>query len=108
MGFWCRVDYADKGSLSDDTVIDLVVKEQLTDGTVIQDVALNGKVLSQALFSFPPLFKEAIRHLQNHGALTLVMPPELAYGDAGYPPIGPPNAPMVYALRIDGHTFAKV
>ncbi|EOV5094268.1 FKBP-type peptidyl-prolyl cis-trans isomerase N-terminal domain-containing protein [Serratia marcescens] len=107
MGFWYRVDYAGSGVLSDDAVIDLVVKEQLTDGTVIQDMALNGKVLSQPLSSFPPLFKEAIRYLQNHGALTLVVPPELAYGDAGYPPTVPPNATMVYTLRIDGERVAK-
>ena len=101
MGFWYRVDYAGKGKLTDDTVVDVVVKEQLTDGTVIQDMELSGKVLSQPLSAFPPLFREAMGHLQDHGSLTMVVPPELAYGDTGYPPKVPPGATMVYELRID-------
>jgi hypothetical protein len=37
-----------------------VVKEPLTDGTVIQDLYLSGKVLTQLLKVYPPLFREAI------------------------------------------------
>ncbi|CAI1508516.1 FKBP-type peptidyl-prolyl cis-trans isomerase N-terminal domain-containing protein [Serratia ficaria] len=101
MGFWYRVDYAGKGALTADTVVDVVVKEQLTNGTVIQDMGLSGKVLSQPLSAFPPLFREAMGHLQDHGSMTMVVPPELAYGDTGYPPKVPPGATMVYQLRID-------
>lgn len=101
MGFWYRVNYAGKGKLTDDTVVDVVVKEQLTDGTVIQDMELSGKVLSQPLSAFPPLFREAMGHLQDHGSVTMVVPPELAYGDTGYPPRILPGATMVYELRID-------
>ena len=77
------------------------MKEKLTDGTVIQDMDLSGKVLSQPLSEYPPLFREAISHLHNHGSLTMVVPPALAYGETGYPPKVPPNATMVYELRID-------
>ncbi|CAI1812209.1 FKBP-type peptidyl-prolyl cis-trans isomerase fkpA precursor [Serratia proteamaculans] len=101
MGFWYRVDYAGDHELAKDAVIDVVVKERLTDGTVIQDMELSGKVLSQPLSAYPPLFREAIGHLRNHGSLTMVVPPEFAYGEAGYPPKVPPNATMVYELRID-------
>lgn len=101
MGFWYRVDYAGDSELAKDAVIDVVVKETLTDNTVIQDMDLNGKVLSQPLSAFPPLFREAISYIRNHGSLTLVVPPTLAYGEAGYPPKVPPNATMVYTLRID-------
>lgn len=101
MGFWYRVDYAGKGELTDDTMVDVVVKEQLTDGAVIQDMGLSGKVLSQPLSDFPPLFRKAMGHLQNHGSMTIVVPPELAYGDTGYPPKVPPGATMLYELRID-------
>lgn len=31
----------------------------------------------------------------------MVVPPALAYGETGYPPKVPPNATMVYELRID-------
>lgn len=49
MGFWYRVDYAGEGALAPTAVVDVVVKEKLTDGTVIQDMELSGKVLSQPL-----------------------------------------------------------
>lgn len=80
-GFWYRVDYAGDTPMADGAVLDVVVKESLTDGTVIQDMDLNGKVLSQPLDAYPPLFREAIGYLRNHGELTLVVPPELAYGE---------------------------
>nr|WP_313257030.1 FKBP-type peptidyl-prolyl cis-trans isomerase N-terminal domain-containing protein [Serratia bockelmannii] len=101
MGFWYRVDYAGEGALAPTAVVDVVVQEKLTDGTVIQDMDLSGKVLSQPLSEYPPLFREAIGHLHNHGSLTMVVPPALAYGETGYPPKVPPNATMVYELRID-------
>lgn len=101
MGFWYRVDYAGKGELTKDTIVEVVVKETLTDGTVIQDMELSGKVLAQPLSAYPPLFREAISHLRNHGSLTMVVPPALAYGETGYPPKVPPNATMIYELRID-------
>lgn len=101
MGFWYRVDYAGEGALAPTAVVEVVVKEKLTDGTVIQDMELSGKVLSQPLSEYPPLFREAIGHLHNHGSLTMVVPPALAYGETGYPPKVPPNATMIYELRID-------
>ncbi|TXE66636.1 FKBP-type peptidyl-prolyl cis-trans isomerase N-terminal domain-containing protein [Serratia nematodiphila] len=106
-GFWYRVDYAGDAPMSDGAVLDVVVKESLTDGTVIQDMDLNGKVLSQPLDAYPPLFREAIGYLRNHGELTLVVPPALAYGEAGYPPKVPPNATLVYALRVETGTADK-
>ncbi|EPF0317274.1 FKBP-type peptidyl-prolyl cis-trans isomerase N-terminal domain-containing protein [Enterobacter chuandaensis] len=100
MGFWYRIDYVGNGEIAKNEIIDVVVKEMLSDGTVIQDMDLSQKVLSQPLSKYPPLFREAIGHLQNHGSLTMVVPPTLAYGEAGYPPRIPPNATMVYELRI--------
>ncbi|MEG9795517.1 FKBP-type peptidyl-prolyl cis-trans isomerase N-terminal domain-containing protein [Serratia marcescens] len=99
-GAWYRIDYAGDGAIPADAILDVVVKETLTDGTVIQDMAASDAVLSQPLAQFPPLFADALRQLKNHGTLTLVVPPALAYGDKGYPPNVPPNATMVYTLRI--------
>lgn len=100
-GFWYKVEYAGDAPIVGDAIVDVVVKESLTDGTVIQDMDLSGNVLSQPLSAYPPLFKEAIGLLKNHGSMTLVVPPELAYGEAGYPPKVPPNATMVYVLRVE-------
>jgi FKBP-type peptidyl-prolyl cis-trans isomerase FkpA len=99
-GAWYKVDYPGEGVLTPGAILDVVIKETLTDGTVIQDMESSGAVLSQPLERFPPLFSEALSQLKNHGTLTLVVPPMLAYGDKGYPPNVPPNATMVYTLRI--------
>ncbi|WP_411749737.1 FKBP-type peptidyl-prolyl cis-trans isomerase N-terminal domain-containing protein [Serratia marcescens] len=100
-GFWYRIDYLGDTQLPLEEKIDLVVKESLTDGTVIQDMDLGNKVISQSLDEYPPLFQEAIKLVNNHGEITLVIPPELAYGDTGYPPNIPPNATLVYNIRIE-------
>jgi len=99
-GFWYRIDYAGDEAIKDNARVDIVVKESLTDGSVIQDMDHSGKVMSQPLSAYPPLFREAIGHLKNHGSLTMVVPPALAYGETGYAPQIPPNATMVYELRI--------
>ncbi|HEJ7020691.1 TPA: FKBP-type peptidyl-prolyl cis-trans isomerase [Serratia marcescens] len=99
-GFWYRIDYAGDEAIKENARVDIVVKESLTDGSVIQDMDRSGKVMSQPLSAYPPLFLEAIGHLKNHGSLTMVVPPALAYGETGYAPQIPPNATMVYELRI--------
>lgn len=99
-GFWYRVDYLGDEAIAETSSVDIVVKEMLTDGRVIQDMDRSGKVLSQPLSAYPPLFREAIGYLRNHGSLTMVVPPELAYGEVGYAPQIPPNATMVYELRV--------
>lgn len=99
-GFWYRTDEAGDEAIPSDAVVDLVVKETLTDGTVIQDMSVNGKILSQKLENYPPLFREAIGLMKNHGVLTMAVPPAMAYGDEGYPPKILPKSTMVYELRI--------
>ncbi|HGE8279004.1 FKBP-type peptidyl-prolyl cis-trans isomerase N-terminal domain-containing protein [Serratia sp. CY81684] len=99
-GFWYRIDYAGDAKIPATASVDMVVKETLVDGTVVQDMEATGATLSQPVADFPPLFKEAISLLQNHGTMTLVVPPEQAYGEKGYPPKVPPNATMIYTLRI--------
>ncbi len=37
-----------------------------------------------------------------------VVPPELAYGDAGYPPKVPPGATMVYTIRVENVRGEKI
>lgn len=98
-----RLDYVGDTPIAKEAVGGVVVKESMTDGTVIQDMDLSGNMLSQPLSEYPPLFREAIGHLRNHGALTMVVPPSLAYGEAGYPP----NATMAYTLRIENTEAAS-
>lgn len=102
-GFWYRIEHAGDGELisGDDTVVDVVVVEKLTDGTVIEDMDARGTVISQPLGEYPPVFRSALLLLKNHGTVTVAAPPELAYGDEGYPPRVPPGATMVYTIRVE-------
>ncbi|WP_427192678.1 FKBP-type peptidyl-prolyl cis-trans isomerase N-terminal domain-containing protein [Serratia marcescens] len=99
-GFLYRIDFAGNDAIADTDTVTIVVKESLTDGTVINDMDVSGTLVSQPLNAYPGLFQSAIRLLKTHGSVTLVVPPGLAYGDKGYPPQVPPGATIVYALRI--------
>lgn len=107
-GFWYRMDYPGDGELihDDATVVEVVVTEKLTDGTVVEDMDARGRSLSMALGDFPPLFRGALMLMKNHGTMTVVAPPALAYGDDGYPPKVPPGATVVYTLRVENVTQA--
>ncbi|EPP0275055.1 FKBP-type peptidyl-prolyl cis-trans isomerase N-terminal domain-containing protein [Salmonella enterica subsp. enterica] len=100
-GFWYRVTYAGDGELlqADDTV-DVVVEESLPDGRVVSDMDRAGSSLRQTVSAFPPVFAAGLLRLRNHGQITLMVPPELAYGDKGYPPDVPPGATMIYRIRV--------
>ncbi|MGK0688123.1 FKBP-type peptidyl-prolyl cis-trans isomerase N-terminal domain-containing protein [Serratia marcescens] len=100
LGFYYRVDYAGNGAIGADDRVDIVVRESLVDGRVVKDMELAGTVISQPLTRYPPLFRAAIEKLQRHGSITLVVPPALAYGKQGSPPAIPPDATMIYTLRI--------
>lgn len=99
-GFYYRIDYLGDEAISDADSVVVVVKESLTDGKVIKDMDLAGTSISQPLSAYPPLFREAIGKLKNHGSITLVVPPVLAYGDKGMEPNIPPGATMIYEVRI--------
>lgn len=102
-GFWYRTEYAGDGGFirGDDTIVDVVVTEKLTDGTVVEDMDTRGQVISQPLGDYPALFRSALTLMKNHGTVELVVPSDLAYGDGGYPPKVPPGATMVYTLRVE-------
>jgi len=99
-GFWYNISYIGDTPLPKNAALDVVVKESLTNGDVITDMDTSGMVLTQPLADYPPVFSEALSKLKNHGSITIVVPPELAYKDRGLPPKIPPNATMVYNLRI--------
>ncbi|QUG73777.1 hypothetical protein GKQ23_01585 [Erwinia sp. E602] len=100
LGFWYQIGYIGDTPISANTSIDVVVKESLASGKVIEDMDAKGIVLTQPLSAFPPIFQEALSKIKNHGSVTIVVPPNLAYGEKGYPPKVPPNATMVYDIRI--------
>ncbi|ELC5340106.1 FKBP-type peptidyl-prolyl cis-trans isomerase [Salmonella enterica] len=102
-GFWYLIEYVGDGEFirGDDSLVDVVVTEKLTDGTVVEDMDVRGRVISQVLGEYPSVFRQALMLMKNHGTMKLVVPSDLAYGDEGYPPKVPPGATMVYTLRVE-------
>ncbi|MBB1585002.1 FKBP-type peptidyl-prolyl cis-trans isomerase N-terminal domain-containing protein [Serratia sp. OS31] len=99
-GMWYRIEYAGQGDIGENDEVSVIMKESLPDGTVVSDMETIGKVVTQPLKDYPPVFKAALQKLQNHGSLVLLLPPEKAYGDRGLPPKVPPGSTMVYNIRI--------
>jgi len=99
-GFWYNISYAGDAPIPKNATLDVVVKESLTNGVVVTDMDSSNTMLTQPIADFPPIFREALQKLKNHGSITIVVPPELAYKDKGYPPKIPPNATIIYDLRI--------
>ncbi len=99
-GVYSRIDYPGKGKISGNDLVTVVIKEMLTDGTVINDMETKDQALTQKLDAYPPIFRGPLKRLQNHGSVTLVVPPDKAYGSKGLPPKIPPGATMVYSVRI--------
>ncbi|MCU7506838.1 peptidylprolyl isomerase [Klebsiella quasipneumoniae] len=99
-GVYSRIDYPGKGKISGNDLVTVVIKEMLTDGKVINDMETKDQALTQKLDAYPPVFRGPLKRLQNHGSVTLVVPPDKAYGSKGLPPKIPPGATMVYSVRI--------
>ena len=107
MGYYYRITEKGRGTIKNTDTVGIAVTESLANGKVIKDMSKSGKVLVLPLDRFPPLFKTAIGKMNNHGKLQMVVPPELAYGEAGSPPNIPPNATMVYDITVVNTTPAK-
>lgn len=96
-GFYYKIEQKSRGEIAATDKIDIRVRESLIDGTVVSD---SGTVVSQRLSEYPPLFQDAIYLAGKKGVITLVVPPELAYGEEGNPPVIPPGATLVYSLEV--------
>lgn len=55
-GVYSRVDYLGKGKISGNDLVTVVIKEMLTDGTVINDMEAKDQALTQKLDAYPRCF----------------------------------------------------
>ncbi|WP_319626823.1 FKBP-type peptidyl-prolyl cis-trans isomerase N-terminal domain-containing protein [Scandinavium lactucae] len=100
MGYYYRVLDAGRGKIKHGEVVAVSVKESLSNGNVIKDMAKTKQVVTLPLDQFPPVFASSIGLVGSHGKVQIVVPPELAYGDRGQPPQIPPKATMVYEITV--------
>jgi len=95
-GVWYRVDQAGRRSgLDRSSVIPLVAKEMLTDGTVLGDMQAEKKILNTTLSDLPLPWQKAVEQAGYGGAVTVVQ-------DAG----GGTQPVRVYMIRtFDPHNY---
>ncbi|MDU6923230.1 FKBP-type peptidyl-prolyl cis-trans isomerase, partial [Franconibacter helveticus] len=100
MGYYYLIAKKGSGKIKNSDTVGVVIRESLSNGKIINDMTQKGTVLALPLNSYPPLFKSALSVLNNHGEIRIVVPPELAYGEAGRMPEIPPDSTMVYDIKI--------
>jgi len=71
----------------------------LTDGTVI-DATTPGNPVVFGLGGIIPGLSEGIRLMNKGAKYVIYIPPELAYGDQGFPPAIPPNSVLIFEIEL--------
>ncbi|CNH64197.1 FKBP-type peptidyl-prolyl cis-trans isomerase [Yersinia pekkanenii] len=99
-GLLYKVENAGTGDAPKDS--DTVVvnyKGTLTDGTEFDNSYKRGEPLSFRLDGVIPGWTEGLKQIKKGGKITLVIPPELAYGKTGVPGI-PANSTLVFEVEL--------
>jgi FKBP-type peptidyl-prolyl cis-trans isomerase len=77
-------------------------KGTLRDGTVFDNSADRGAPATFQLGGVVPCFREGLTLMKVGGKSRLVCPPELAYGERGFPPTIPPGATLTFEVELLG------
>lgn len=72
----------------------------LSDGTVFDSSVKRGEPLKFPLRNVIKGWLEGVSMMAVGGKATLVVPPELGYGDAGSPPVIPPGATLTFEVEL--------
>ena len=72
----------------------------LDDGTVFDSSVERGQPATFPLTGLIPGWQEGIPGMKVNGIRRLIIPPELAYGEAGSPPTIPPNAELTFEIEV--------
>jgi FKBP-type peptidyl-prolyl cis-trans isomerase FkpA len=78
-------------------------------GWLLEGEKFDASVDRGETFSFPlgagrviPGWDEGVAGMRVGGHRRLVIPPELGYGEGGYPPVIPPDATLVFEVQLFG------
>ena len=99
-GLLYKVEKAGTGdALKDSDTVVVNYKGTLTDGTEFDNSYKRGEPLSFRLDGVIPGWTEGLKQIKKGGKITLVIPPELAYGKTGVPGI-PANSTLVFDVEL--------
>ena len=88
-------------AIDGDTGVVAMAPVHWTDGTVFDTSRVEGGVPATfSLGEVVPCFAEGVTRMKVGGKSTLICPPDLAYGDRGFPPRIPPGATLVFEIEL--------
>lgn len=100
-GAWYLV--AEKGvgpRLKSSDTAELLVTGSLADGTFFDDSGEKGQVRTVQIGTLLPPVAAGLEKISKGGRMTIVVPPEKAYGDAGLPPVIPGGAMLIFDISV--------
>ena len=83
-------------------IIKVHYEGKLLNGEVFDSSFARGKPMIAPLGRLVPAWMEALPMMHVGDEWTLYVPPELGYGPEGQPPVIPPNAIMVFRIKLLG------
>ena len=102
-GAWYRIDDRGQGShLKTTDMAVLQVTGTLPDGTVFDASGQQGRTRTVKVGSLLPSVAIGLQKVAPGGRLTVVVPPQKGYGDAGLPPSIPGGATLIFDITVKG------
>lgn len=83
-----------------DSTVEVHYKGTLIDGTEFDSSYTRGEPATFPVGGVIPGWTEALQLMKEGAKWELVVPPSLAYGDRGAPPVIPPNSALIFEVEL--------
>jgi FKBP-type peptidyl-prolyl cis-trans isomerase len=96
---------ASKGAGTSPNILDMVTihyKASFPNGTVFENTYEKNQPKTLGINQMIPGWAEALKLMKPGEKWEVFVPPYLAYGEAGFPPVIPPNALLIFELELVG------
>jgi len=98
---WYDLEIGDGAEIaSEDAVVELHYAGYLVDGTRFDSSYENGQPVRLPVDGFLPGWTEGLASMRVGGRRKLILPPSLAFGAVGSPPVIPPDATLVFDVEV--------